>query len=81
VLYIFIDSPAPEFYVPIFRNTISSTFISGVPGYNTSEDVTDRVFRNVGTCNSEAGGITKKRKQYSEHGESLKSRTQLYVAA
>jgi hypothetical protein len=81
MLYIFIHSPASEFYVPTFQNIVSSTLIGGIPGYTTSEDVTDRVFRNVGTCNSEAGEITKKRKQYSEHGESLKSRTQLYVAA
>jgi len=41
------DSPAPEFYVPTLRNTVSSTFKGGVSAYHLWR--WNRVFRNVGT--------------------------------
>jgi len=50
------NSPTSEFYVPTFRN--SSIFIDGVsihPAYTAYEGGTDKVFRNVGTWNSNAG--------------------------
>jgi len=46
------DSQASECYVPTFRNSVFSIFRAGVicvPAYTSSEDGTDRVFRNVGT--------------------------------
>ena len=48
-------SRASEFCVPTFRNTVPSSqagwFFTQPPAY---EDGTDRVFRNVGTQNSDA---------------------------
>ena len=55
--------------MPTFRNTICSIFIG-----RWYEDGTDRVFRNVGIYNSDAGNYPKENIIYSEHGESLKSR-------
>ena len=43
VCFLLRNSAASEFYIPTFRNTVSSIFIP--PAY---EDGTDRVFRNVG---------------------------------
>ena len=42
--------------------------------YPAYEDGTDRVFRNVGIQQSDAGEIPKEYIQDSKHGESLKSR-------
>jgi len=42
VLFLLGDSPVSEFYVPTFRNTVSSIFIGGV-------EIDFTVFRNVGT--------------------------------
>jgi hypothetical protein len=39
------DSPVPEFYVPIFPNTLFPLSLL----HTTYEDGTGRVFRNVGT--------------------------------
>ena len=59
VCFLLSNSPASEFYMPTFRNTlyISSSYavrcrILHLPAY---EDGTDRVFRNVGIYNSDAG--------------------------
>ena len=54
VFFILGDSPASEFYVPAFRNTLSVPSYCILvpvilPAYTTYEDRTDRVFRNVGT--------------------------------
>ena len=44
----------------------------------TYEDGTDRVFRNVGIYNSDAGNYPKENIIYSEHSESLKSRNSTF---
>ena len=47
VFFFFRDSPASEFYVPTFRNTVSFIFIDGVSLHHLWR--WNRVFRNVGT--------------------------------
>jgi len=52
MLYFFLvgDSPASEFYVPKFRNTLFHlNRTCDLLVHTTYEDGTDRVFRNVGT--------------------------------
>ena len=53
-------------YTPTFSTRHSSYLFA-------YEDGTDRVFRNVGIYNSEAGELPKKYIMYSEQGESLNS--------
>ena len=58
LFFLFGDSPASEFYLPTFRNTLS------VPSYGwyvTYEDGTDSVFRNVGKRYSDAGESPKRK--------------------
>jgi len=43
VCFLLDNSPTSEFYMPMFRNTVPSSYL--LPAY---EDGTDRVFRNVG---------------------------------
>ena len=43
-------SSVSKFYVPTFRNTVSSIFVGDV-SYIAYEDGTDGLFRNVGTYN------------------------------
>ena len=59
-------SPASNCSWPTFRNPVS------VP--SSFEDGTDTGFRNVGQLQFDAGEIPRKNIQYSNHGESLKSR-------
>ena len=62
-------SPASDYGLPAFRNTLS------VPSSKAGcEDGTDRVLRNVGKPYSDAGEIPEEYRQDSKHGESLKSR-------
>ena len=64
------DSTASAFSTPTFRNTVCSIFVGGVsscsifkggisrknlPTYTAYVDGSDRVFRNVGIRNSDAG--------------------------
>ena len=50
VLFLLGKSPAFEFYVPTFRNTLCHLHrCCKEVVYTTFEDGTDRVFRNVGT--------------------------------
>jgi len=47
VFFLLGDAPASEFYVPTFRNTVSSIFIGGVGLHHRWR--WDRVLRYVGT--------------------------------
>ena len=56
------NSPASEFYMPMFRNSLSVPFsnlvILHLPTY---EDGTDRVFRNVGISNLDAWDLPRRK--------------------
>ena len=59
------NSPASEFYMPTFRNTLFHlhrqvvvVVVLQIPAY---EDGTDRVFRNVGICNSDVGELPRRK--------------------
>ena len=54
-------SLASEFYMLTFRNTASSIFLGGVSCLIAYEDGIDRVYRNVGIQNSDAGESTKRK--------------------
>jgi hypothetical protein len=49
VFLLFGASPSSEFYVPMFRNTLSHLRRRCKTVYTADEDGTDRLFRNVGT--------------------------------
>jgi hypothetical protein len=71
--FFWVISPASEFYMPTFRNTVLSSYLSAY------EDGTDRVFRNVGIYIIQTlGNYPEESIQHSEHGESLKSRIQAF---
>ena len=64
-------SPASNCSWPTFRNPVSVP--SSKAGCRAFEGGTDTGFRNVSQLQFDAGEIPKKKIQYSNHGESLKS--------
>jgi len=59
VCFLLGNSPAPEFYMPTFRNTLFHLHRQvHLPAY---EDGTGRVFRNVGIIKFRRRGITQKK--------------------
>ena len=62
VFFLVGDSPASEFYVPTFWDTLFRLHARcKCPTYIAHEDGTDRVFRNVGMYNSYVGESPKRK--------------------
>jgi len=74
VFFLLGDSPASEFYVPTFWNTLNSIFIGGVcPAYTTYEDGTEHSETSAHKIQTPENRPLE-RIQHSQHGELLKSR-------
>jgi len=62
VCFLLGKSPASEFYMPTFRNTLFHLYrLVGVEYLPSYEDGTDRVFRNVSIENSDAGELRRRK--------------------
>jgi len=76
VYFILGNSPASEFYMPTFRNTLCSIFIGGyVPVYLPMKMEQTEWSETSEYKIQTPGNYPEENIQHTEHGESLKSRT------
>jgi len=75
VCFILVDSPASEFYMPTFQNTLShlhrqvGAFYTHLPAYEDGTECSETSAYRIQTPENHP----KESVQHSEHGESLKS--------
>ena len=69
------NSPASEFYIPTFRNTVCFIFIGTLPMKMEQTECSETTAYKIQT----PGNYPEENTQHTEHGESLKSRMCAFV--